>query len=257
MDFNKENSHPRDQHIHFEPEGHTYTVHEMEYLSVTTFINRFFKQFDANYWAEKKAPKMGKTPEELLEEWRLKGEAAALQGKVLHDNIEKFLLGQPHGEEGSFHLFRKFHRENPALLPYRTEWTIYDEEHQISGTIDLLDGHKGMYSLYDWKCSSKLIGNNGEVITTNPFREKGLHPITHLDNTSYHHYALQQSMYRYILEKHYGIQLRACSLVVLHPNYTDYRVIKLPYLYHEIAAMLAVRKSTLIQQACNLGAEIL
>lgn len=245
MNFNELNSHERDSHIQFEAEDHIYTVFGVQYLSVTNFIHRFFPQFDSRYWAEKKAPKLGKTPEELLEEWRLKGEAASAQGTLLHENIENFLLGREHGKEGAFPLFLKFLREHPALLPYRTEWKIYDEEHQISGTIDLLESHGGKYDMYDWKCSCKLLTDRGDVITQNYFRERALLPIQHLDNTLYYHYALQQSLYRYILEKHYGIQLRSCSLVVLHPNYPDYHVIKLPYLYREVAAMLALRKEEL------------
>lgn len=242
MNFNTLNPHERDSHIEFEAGVHKYTVGGIEYLSVTNFINSFFPQFDAEYWAKKKAPRIGVTPEELMEEWRLKGEAASQQGNLLHTNIEKHLLGEPHGEEGSFPLFLKFRREHPALSPYRTEWRIYDEEHRISGTIDFLASHGYAYDMYDWKCSRKLISEQGQVMKDNYFREKALFPIQHLDNTSYYHYALQQSFYRYMLEKHYGIQLRSCSLVVLHPNYKDYHVILLPYLYREVAAMLATRK---------------
>lgn len=247
MNFNELNSHERDSRIAFEPKNHSYFVEGVAYLSVTSFIHRFFPQFDSRYWAERKASRLGKTPEELLEEWRLKGEAASAQGNRLHENIENYLLGKEHGEEGAFPLFLEFLREHPALLPYRTEWKIYDEEHQISGTIDLLESHGGKYDLYDWKCSCKIFTDGGEVITRNYFRETAHAPIQHLDNTAYQHYALQQSLYRYILERHYGIRLRSCSLVVLHPNYKEYRVIKLPYLYREVAAMLAVRKAELVQ----------
>ncbi len=242
MNFNELNSHERDLHIHFVPENHSYTVRGVEYLSVTTFIHRFFPQFDAPYWASRKAPRLGKTPEELLEEWRRKGEAASAQGTLLHENIENFLLQRPHGTQGAFPLFLKFLRENPELLPYRTEWKVYDEEHRISGTIDLVESHEGVFDMYDWKCSCKLLSERGEVVVQNYFREMAFRPIQHLDNTLYQHYALQQSLYRYILEKHYGLVLRSCNLVVLHPDYKDYRVIRLPYLFKEVADLLAIRK---------------
>ncbi len=238
MNFNELNSHTRDHNVDFNQEAHIYTIFGQEYLSVTSLINQFFPQFNTQYWAEKKAQRLGVSPETLLEEWRQKGEAASIQGTLLHSNIEKYLLGEVHGEEGAFPLFLKFRKDHPTLLPYRTEWAIYDEEYEIAGTIDFLESHGGKYDMYDWKCSTKLLSDNGTIIKEHHFHETGLQPITHLDNTPYHHYALQQSMYRYILEKNYNIPLRSCSLVVLHPNYKNYHIIKLPYLYKEVKAML-------------------
>ena len=95
--------------------------------------------------------------------------------------------------------------------------------------------------MYDWKCSTKLLGKNNKVLRESFVHETAFSPIQHIDNTSYSHYALQQSLYRYIIEKNYNIQLRSCNLVVLHPSYPNYVVIQLPYLYREIVAMLVGR----------------
>lgn len=246
MDFNEQNAHPRDSFIHFEPEGHIYMVGGIRYQSVTTFLSGFFPQFDMEYWARRKAAAERCTPEELIARWRKKGQLAAEQGTRLHHDIEQYLLGAPCGTDGeAFPLFLKFHREHPDLNPFRTEWSIYDEEHHIAGTIDLLEKRDGQYRMYDWKRSSKLIGPKGKVIKECRSGQKAYTPIAHIDNTSYYHYALQQSLYRYILEKHYGITLQSSSLVVLHPAYSDYHLIALPYLKAEVCAMLRVRKEGL------------
>ena len=249
MNFNEQNTHPRDLFISFEPEEHVYTVGGIHYQSVTTFLSSFFPQFDTEYWAQRKAATEHCTPQELIERWKRKGRAAAEQGTRLHHNIEQHLLGEScPTEEGAFPLFLKFRREHPALAPYRTEWSIYDEEHRIAGTIDLIEGNEGHYRMFDWKCSSKLIDRSGQVIKECRFGQKAFEPIAHLDNTAYYHYALQQSLYRYILERHYGICLKSCSLVVLHPSYSDYYLIELPYLLAEVEAMLRVRKKELAGQ---------
>lgn len=246
MNCNELNAHPRDAFISFEPEEHIYTVGGIRYQSVTTFLSGFFPQFDMDYWAQRKAPAEGCTPDELKERWRRKGQAAALQGTRLHHHIEQHLLGTPPAnEEPDFALFLKFRREHPRLEPYRTEWSIYDEEHRIAGTIDLLERSDGQFHMYDWKRSSKLVGPHGETLRECRFGQKAYTPIAHIDNTSYYHYALQQSFYRYILERHYGIVLQSSSLVVLHPAYRDYHLIPLPYLRAEVSAMLHVRKGDL------------
>ena len=58
---------------------------------------------------------------------------------------------------------------------------------------------------------------------------------------SYYHYAMQQSGYRYILKKNYGIEIEACWLAVFHPTLLNYKLIRLPYLEEEVKAVLAER----------------
>ncbi|MBP9637801.1 MAG: hypothetical protein KBD97_05530, partial [Bacteroidaceae bacterium] len=241
MNCNKLNAHERDSYINFEPNEHIYSIEDQQYTSVTSFINQFFPKFDSEKWANIKARQLGTTPEALLEEWRIKGEKASQMGTLLHHNIDQHLQGLPHGTEDAFPLFLKFKVEHPRMLPYRTEWAVFDEDSKIAGTIDLLESHGGCYDMYDWKCSTKLIGKNNKILRESFVHETAFAPIQHLDNTSYYHYALQQSLYRYIVEKNYNIQLRSCNLVVLHPSYPNYFVIQLPYLYREIVAMLAGR----------------
>jgi hypothetical protein len=49
-----------------------------------------------------------------------------------------------------------------------------------------------------------------------------------LPDTSYYHYCMQQNLYRYMLEKNYGIRVRAMNLVVLCPEYPSYYVAQVP-----------------------------
>lgn len=238
--YNKKHASSRDARILFEPKEHVYTCNGCVLESVTTTIDRFFPKFDTIYWSERKASSMGVSPEELRMRWKVKGLMAANLGTELHANIERYFLGESYAPISGFGLFEKFIHENP-LIPYRSEWTIYDEEHKVAGTIDFLDYQDGKYIMYDWKRSTKLITSTGTVERTSRFNNKAFAPIAHIHDTAFFHYALQQSMYQYILEKNYGIMVSDRNLVVLHPDNTTYHIVSVPYLKEEVIAILLAK----------------
>ena len=239
MNYNELNSHPRDSRLLFDPESHTYYIEGRPLKSVTTLVEECFPQFDALYWAHRKAPQEGLTPEGLM----AKGEAEACRardlGTTMHDKIERYYLGEDSGDDtDAYRLFRCFAAVN-RLYPFRTEWRIYLEEYGIAGTLDFLERTPdGTYNIYDWKRSRKLINRFGMVEATSPFRKTGLHPISHLPDCSYYHYALQVSVYRYILEQKYGINVNKMRLGVFHPSYSGYYIVDLPYLRNEVISIL-------------------
>ncbi|MBQ2485300.1 MAG: hypothetical protein II519_08300, partial [Muribaculaceae bacterium] len=57
------------------------------------------------------------------------------------------------------------------------------------------------------------------------------------------HYALQVSIYRYILEKNYGISVSQSRLAVFHPDYDRPYVIDIPYMKEEVITVLRNHKS--------------
>ena len=198
MNYNELNSHPRDSRLLFDPESHTYYIEGRPLKSVTTLVEGCFPQFDALYWAHRKAPQEGLTPEELMAKWEAEACRARDLGTTMHDKIERYYLGEDSGDDtDAYRLFRCFAAVN-RLYPFRTEWRIYLEEYGIAGTLDFLERTPdGTYNIYDWKRSRKLINRFGMVEATSPFRKTGLHPISHLPDCSYYHYALQVSVYRY------------------------------------------------------------
>ena len=58
--------------------------------------------------------------------------------------------------------------------------------------------------------------------------------MEHIPDTSYWHYALQQNLYRHIVEKCYGLTVSNMNLVILHPSYSSYKVVRVPRLDDEI-----------------------
>lgn len=252
----------RDQYITFDEAEHRYTVEGYgELRPVSSIIAKFFKEFDAEYWSMRKCNGDCLAAERLREEWKSKGSLATQAGTFMHKQIEDYLNGKEEIEldcnvcfEGKhIHLntlmnicrewehFQAFRRDclasaqKPHLdTPFRTEWRVYDTDARVAGTIDLLCAcQDGSYSIYDWKRSNKV--NPKEINRYN----NGINGLEHLTDTSYSHYCLQQNLYRYILERNYGIRVKSMNLVILHPDYPSYYIAPVPRMDKEIAIMLS------------------
>ncbi len=243
------NHHPRDDYITFEESGHKYTVKsDTNYTSVTTFIKSFFNKFDADKILNKMirfgsfAKKYGsKTPQEVKDEWIQIGQEASERGTLLHKYIEDFYNGidaqRPPELAKEIGMFYNFFSSTRSLEPYRTEWYIWDEEHRIAGSIDMLFridpvNAPNKVAIYDWKCSK-------EIKTSNKY-EKALPPISHLDDCNKNHYTLQLNLYKYILEKNYGLIICGLYLVVIHKTHDNFEIIPVPDMIDNIKQMLAV-----------------
>ena len=233
--YNSRNAHQRDTLLHFDEEKHIYTLNGKPMSSVTTLVDEYFEKFDADYWAARKAPKLGITPEQLKARWEENAQRARDLGTAMHDKIEKHYMGIESQSDDTFDLFLQFTAHH-TLHPYRTEWRIFDEEYGIAGTLDFLEYSDGIFTIYDWKRSEKLI-KNGCVECDSPFHKTALPPISHISDTTYWHYALQVSIYRYNLEKNYGINISQNRLAVFHPNNGRYHLIDRPYLRNEVVTI--------------------
>lgn len=250
MNYNELNAHPRDPFLSFDAESHTYTLGRQTLTSVTTIVEDCFQKFDADYWAARKAPAMGISPEELKNRWEANARRSRELGTIMHDRIEHYYLGEDYGDDGdAYSIFRHFAAAE-RLYPYRTEWRIYFEDYGVAGTLDFLERRPdGTFNIYDWKRSKKLVTPDGQIERSSRFGAKGLYPVNHLDDCSYTHYALQLSIYRLILEERYGIRISAMRLGVFHPECPMAYIIPVPYLRIEAQAILInhARKKTMAE----------
>lgn len=239
MQCNELNAHERDSLLEFDEANHRYTCGGRELESVTTLVENCFEKFDADYWAERKAREAGCTAEEIKAGWEAIAVKARDLGTAMHDKIEKYYMGIESESDETFDMFLEFAGEH-CLNPYRTEWRIFYEEYGIAGTLDFLECRDGRYVIYDWKRSTKLI-NKGRVERSSRYRKNALAPISHVDDTTFYHYALQVSFYRYILEQKYDITVSESRLAVFHPDNGRYYLIDIPYMRDEVRAILSTR----------------
>ena len=211
-------------------------------LPVSSLIAYFFDEFKALPQAENQFRRYGTPVEESLDKWAKSGKIASEVGTFVHLQTENYF--QRGFFETECHLqfgdksetvsveqeklhFLRFIRDY-QIEPYRQEWPVYDKDLNIAGTIDMIcQEDDGQYTIYDWKRSSKVTNAQGQPIVEG-FRGKMSYNGISLPDTSYYHYCIQQNLYRYMLEKHYGIRVKAMNLVVLCPDYPTYYVAPVP-----------------------------
>jgi hypothetical protein len=231
--------------IIFDEATHTYadkrnTTGTADYTSVTTLIEKFFPYFDEEAYIQRYMADSGKSREEVIRKMLEPSE----RGTEMHQQIEYFLKGKPHREDfKEFQMFLKFHEEQVqkrGLTFYDAEKIVTLPQYGIAGTVDaLFRKPDGSFVMVDWKRSKHLI------IDGYPKKYgigRGISILSHLDNSSYYHYELQQSFYKYILENEYGMKVSSMILCVLHPDYDRYYTIKLgEYRRQEVEEMIAAK----------------
>jgi hypothetical protein len=255
------NRSPRDLCIEFDEPTHRYTINGKTngWISCTGFIHAFFPHFDpdttiakmmkSSKWTQSKY--FGMSADEIKNMWSASGKEASGLGTAMHLAIEQFHNGAidkidpvifDTKEWKYFQAFWKAHGQD--LEPYRTEWEVWSEKHQLAGSIDMIYRKKsdGTFVIYDWKRSK-------EIKTTNDY-ETGYSPLDHLPNTNYWLYTLQLNVYKWFLETYYGLKISGLYLIVLHPDNSNYKRIHLNILEDEVQDMLDCRLRA-IEEGCK------
>lgn len=263
------NSHPRDKNIHFEEEGHKYTITNDNtglgssgYTSVTTWVHTHFPHFDADLIISRmmsgKAWKPGHkywglTADEIKDLWNSKRDDAAGAGTQLHYEIECFMnsnvlrFDYTHRELLYQHnilikydkryldfgiewtYFMNFVRDFPELKPYRTEWTVYHEDLRLAGSIDMV------YENPDGSLSIYDWKRSADIIKVNAWNKSAItKEIDWMPDSNFWHYSLQLNAYKMILETKYGKVVKDMFLVRLHPDSADYELIQVFDLKNDI-----------------------
>ena len=248
--LSKKNPHERDNHITFDEGPHIYTIDgETDFMSVTTWNHSHFEHFDAdkiidNMMRSKKWPSskyFGKTKKEIKEMWDKNRDEAASAGTKLHYDIECYYNKVAHiNESKEYEYFMNFVKANPGLVPYRTEWMVWDKSLKFAGSIDMVfENPDGTLMIYDWKRSK-------EIKKTAPFLKfSNTECIEHIPDTNFWHYSLQLNTYKALLEKNYGKKVTDMYLVCLYPENKDYQLWKVPDMTNEINDLFKLRKTML------------
>jgi ATP-dependent exoDNAse (exonuclease V) beta subunit len=264
--LSRNNSHFRDEFIQFFELNHKYVITfepEVQYTSVTTWNHKHFPEFNAEQiiktMMQSKGWKQGHKywgldAKQIKELWDSNKNNVASAGTNLHYEIECFmnekLLPSGYSHEQLYNLymshtslsvhnskpvewqyFIQFVKDFPELKPYRTEWTIYNEDVKISGSVDMIYEYPdGSLSIYDWKRAKNITRINNWNKFALP------QEICHLPDSNFWHYAMQLNTYKVILEDKYNKKVTDLYLVRLHPDAEEksYELIKLPDLSNEV-----------------------
>jgi hypothetical protein len=224
-----QNPHPRDSRITFVDSTHTYYIDGSSdgYISSTTLVHSLFPAFDADAIITKMmnskrwpaSPYFGKSPEQIKDGWDRNRDKAASAGTAMHENIEMYYNQEPHETSSKeFSMFSNYVKDFDDLVPFRTEWEIFDDLAMVAGSVDMVykdPVNPGCLIIADWKRSK-------EIKTSNRW-QRGSDPLTrHLQDCNFVHYSLQLALYKNILENRYGQTVTGTFLVILHPNQHNY-----------------------------------
>lgn len=227
--LSSQNKHDRDSRVKFVESSHTYFIDGSSdgYISSTTLVHSLFEKFDAdkiimkmrNSPRWKFSPYHGMTDDAIKKKWDSTRDYAASQGTKMHENIENYYNKQEYDNKTTeFGLFQQYIKDHENLVPFRSEWVIFDEISKVSGSVDMLyrdPSDPSKLIIADWKRSKEIKMDNKW--------QKGLNEyVSHLDDCNFIHYSLQLSIYKYIIEKRYGIEVSQCFLVILHPKQDTY-----------------------------------
>lgn len=274
------NAHPRDKNIEFYEPTHKYTIltdPDSIYTSVTTWNHSHFPHFDSDKIIEgmmkgknwnPKNKYWGMTAEEIKKKWSENGAYVSSAGTNMHFQIECFMNNSPNNQKNKYthqdllenyncnhketenatlewNYFLEYVKDHPTFCPYRTEWTIYDEELKLAGSIDMVyENPDGSLMIYDWKRCK-------DISTINTFNKYAITPcISQYPDSNFWHYALQLNTYKAILETKYDKKITNLCLVRLHPESPEktYELIPLPDLSNDIKTLFELRKKELLQQ---------
>ena len=260
----KQNAHSRDARIAFFETDHYYTLDgAIRFpMSVSNVWALFFKKFDANekieelfckwtsnqnsrYYMQIATGRLSGLSDEKIKlqiasSWAEIGAEARAKGTYLHRQIELFLNGLDCDDSiPEMYQFKQFLEEFAGargLIPYRTEWSIYDDRHMVAGQIDCIfkDEIAGTFHMVDWKRTIKELSPN----EGSSYNEFGKFPCHNFINNTYNHYVAQQNLYAAILADCYDIELSSMSLVQLHEERLEYRVICVPKILDVARSML-------------------
>ena len=205
--------------IVFNAEDHSYKsidgAEGINWTSVTTLISSLKKPFDAKAVAarvtkNKKSKWHGIEPKIIEQIWKNEADRATTLGTYYHNQREADLCSlasieregvtvpviSPSGENDGIR-FAPLQKLDPGVYP---EHMVYLKSTGICGQSDLVEVVNGKVNIIDYKTNKEIKTEgftNWEGIT-----EKMLDPISHLDDCNFNHYALQLSIYMYIILKH-------------------------------------------------------
>ena len=222
-------------------------------ISVTALIGEYENEFDSETVAQKVATRDGKTVQEVLDEWKYKNQFACHKGSTCHEYVQSLWSGN----KWDFDLFDKsdlyigtvekikiqarlfYEHYKNRLEHLADEYIIGSEEYDIASAIDHLFINKltGGLVLVDYKTNSYLSGYNKKA-----YSKKMKVPLNNLNDDALHHYYIQLSIYKYIVEKYTDLEVEDMFIVYMSENIENYEIIKIPYLKEEVKKILENRR---------------
>ena len=203
--------------IVFNADNHSYTSSDgddIKWVSVTSLVSKFKEPFDADAIAEKssknkKSKWFGIPPDKIKELWKSESERAMTLGTFYHNQREADLCSLSSIEKEGIPLpvYSPIEKEGLKQAPEQKltdgiypEHMVYLKSAGICGQSDLVEVVNSKVNITDYKTNKKI--DKESYVNWEGISKKMLPPLSHLDDCNFYHYALQLSIYMYIIIKH-------------------------------------------------------
>ena len=225
----------------FYEDGHYYECKGKKVgISVTRFISEYENEFDQIGVAQKCAMKENKSVSQILAEWKYKADFACAKGTTCHEFAQSLWSGNE-WKEISFDGSQKYadavmkiglqatnfkHDYENVFEHLIDELPIGSEEYDIASCVDHLFYNKltGGLVLVDYKTNTTLKGYNDDI-KNRRYTKKMKVPLHKIDDDALHHYYIQLSIYKYLIEKYSGLKVDEMFIVYMSENMNNYKII--------------------------------
>jgi len=217
--------------LSFEPQNHKYKSLDpndtIDWVSVTTVIGYFKQPFDSKAIAKKSSKNskkwQGLTPERIREIWKAEAKRATDLGTWYHDQREHDLVSCDtiNRHEAILQVVKpivndkgyKVSSSQKLLSGIYPEHLVFLRSIGICGQSDLVEIAHGLIHITDYKTNKEI--KMQSYVNWEGISQKMNHPVSHLDDCNYFHYALQLSAYMYMIQKH-NPTLKPGNLILHH-----------------------------------------
>ena len=138
-----------------------------------------------------------------------------------HPLAQSFFQRELWGESLEFVKFRAWLSTKPLWTPLRVEWSLYNEEFKVCGQVDSLwfdlESNCSVV-MADWKRARALLTSDEAELERQSFGKRGNSCCSHLYDTAWSHYLVQQTLYAFMLRSKYGVHVQRMMLVQCHPH---------------------------------------
>ena len=210
----------------FEEVEHKYTLRGKVLLSATTFVKKFYVEFNTKEEAKKYALKHSLNEQDVLNDWEQKGLYARVLGTQVHKWLEDYWADLdpsiPEDPDVASRVkdYIRFHQHHLVkFIPVLQELRVFSEKYGLSGMMDsifLVEKSDGewVFQIWDWKTNK-----DGKFTTDDDFTfgKYLLKPFSKLKNNEHNKYSIQVSLYKLLLRE-VGIEIDECYLCHLPPS---------------------------------------
>ena len=211
----------------FYENGHYYTYKDQPIeIGATGLIAQYENEFKKQEMAERVASKKGVSVIDVLNDWDYRAKFATTKGTTCHEFVQSLWSGNEwlwsgfgrdeyegevffHTCDLIFEQAHNFHEDYKDRLEHLAdEFVIGSWEYNLASAVDHLFINKmtGELVMVDYKTNSDIHKNER-------YAKKMKIPLNNLRDTTLNHYAIQLSIYKYLIEKYTSLKVSEFFIV--------------------------------------------